>query len=489
MYILENAVTSIARNKGRNLLIGIVILVIACATAVTLAINNSSNTLINSYLDKYEVEATLGVDREKMMGSFDPSNMQESKENMQSQFNSSSQVSVDDIEKYADSEYVKNYYYTLTVGMNASDLEVVSSGTGEETNGDRRGMNQGSFQSSGDFSVRGYSSIEAMNEFIEGKYTITDGQVSEDFEGKECLISSELATLNSLSVGDTITLVDPENEEKTYEFTISGIYAESEEENSNGLSMFSESANTIITNASAVSEIGSADDALTVSTNPTFVLTDRDTVTAFEDELREKGLDEMLSVQTNLEQVESATSTISNVKTFAITFLVITLIIGTVVLLVINMINIRERKYEIGVLRTIGMKKSAVCLQFLSELFIVAVASLCLGAVIGSFISVPVSNHLLASEISSSQNQTNEIRNNFGMKGESEGTDGEGKGSMQKFQGVAVVQAYDSIDAAVDGKVLLELLGIGILITLISGTSAMISIQKFSPLTILKERS
>lgn len=51
------------------------------------------------------------------------------------------------------------------------------------------------------------------------------------------------------------------------------------------------------------------------------------------------------------------------------------------------------------------------------------------------------------------------------------------------------MQAYDSINAAVDIKVLLELLGIGLLITLISSLSTMISIQKFSPLTILKERT
>ena len=75
---------------------------------------------------------------------------------------------------------------------------------------------------------------------------------------------------------------------------------------------------------------------------------------------------------TNLDQVESATSSISNVKTFATTFLIITLSIGAVVLFVINLINVRERKYEIGVLRTIGMKKSTLTGQFLIELLIVS---------------------------------------------------------------------------------------------------------------------
>ena len=45
MYILKNSLISIARNKGRNILIGIIILVIACASTVTLAIRNTANRL------------------------------------------------------------------------------------------------------------------------------------------------------------------------------------------------------------------------------------------------------------------------------------------------------------------------------------------------------------------------------------------------------------------------------------------------------------
>ena len=56
-------------------------------------------------------------------------------------------------------------------------------------------------------------------------------------------------------------------------------------------------------------------------------------------------------------------------------------------------------------------------------------------------------------------------------------------------QGMPVVQAYDSIDAVVDSKVLLELLAIGLALVLVSSIASMISIERFSPLTILKERS
>ena len=151
------------------------------------------------------------------------------------------------------------------------------------------------------------------------------------------------------------------------------------------------------------------------------------------------------------------------------------------------MINIRERKYEIGVLRTIGMKKSLLCLQFISEIIIVSVAALLIGAGIGAASSVPVANSLLQNEITSSEEKVNEISSNFGH-----GPGGDRESSNMKFNkmsGNPNVKKIDNINAVVNFKVLLELLGIGLVLTIISSASSMIAIQRFSPLTILKERS
>lgn len=484
MYILKNAITSITRNKGRNILIGLVILVISCATSITLAINNTSTNLINTYKSKYQTEATLGINRENMMKDFNPENKEETKENMQEKFSSISSISVDSIKKYADSDYVKSYYYTMKVGVNANNLEkasMTSNSDNEKQDENRPERKEFSNQTEGDFELLGYSSLNAMNDFIEGNYKITSGEVFTDFESDSCLINKELATLNNISVGDKITIVNPQNEDKTYELTVTGIYEESS--SNSGMNMFANSVNTIITNTNFIQKVSAEDEDLSVETSPTFTLTSSKVVNKFESELREKGLDDNLSVETNLDQVENSTKTISNVKTFSITFLIITLVIGTIVLFVINMINIRERKYEIGVLRTIGMKKTKVAQQFLYELLIVAFTSLILGAGVGATLSVPVSNHLLQSEISSSKQETENIANNFGHGPEKK------QDRQNKFQGVTNVETFKSIDAVVDFKVLIELLGIGLVITLISCTSSIISIQRFSPLTILKERS
>lgn len=501
MYILKNALVSISRNKGRNLLIGIIVVVISCAAAVTLAIRNSATSLIESYENQYEVTATIGINRENMRGqmqmdrNMSEEDREDQRKNMNDIFQTASSISVEDIKKYGDSEYVKDYYYQISVGVNSDDIEKASNEMSNIEDGNS--MGGGMMRPSGrenfqnialsDFTLMGYSSLSAMEDFISGRYSITDGSISDDLESANCVINSELASLNGIEVDDEITFIDPEDEDNTISLTVTGIYEEISD-TSESMGMFTSSANTIITNTTVVEGFAEENEEMNKSVTPTFVLTDKKVIDSFSEELTDKGLSEYLSVSTNLNQVENATSTISNVNTFATTFLVITLIIGGVVLFVINMINIRERKYEIGVLRTIGMKKSLLTTQFICELLIVSFVALLIGAGIGAASSVSISNYLLENEISSSKEQRQNINENFG-RGVQNGLGGGMPSGFDRINGVAEVQAFDSIDAVVDIKVLGQLLGLGIILTLISSSASMISIQQFSPLTILKERS
>ena len=312
-----------------------------------------------------------------------------------------------------------------------------------------------------------------MTEFVNG----TDGEIISDFESQECVISSELATLNEITVGQTITLKNP-NTEATYEFVVKGIYKDNSDSNDSS-SMYSKSANKIITGSKVIENLVVDDSTLVTTITPTFILKDKDSVEKFTTEIKEKGLSEYYTLNTNVEELESATKSIENVKTFATTFLLIMLAISAVVLFVINMINIRERKYEIGVFRTIGVSKFKLTLQFALEILIVSVVMLGIGAVWGSFLAKPIGNMLLENEIQSVQEETEQISNNFGKGGPMD----------MNFGGTVNVQTIDTINAVVDITVVAQLLGIELALMLVSSLASMISIQRFSPLTILKERS
>lgn len=525
MYIFKNAILSITRNKGRNILIGIIIMVIGAACAVTLSIKNSANTLVKAYEEKYNIESTISFNREKLMENFTPG--EDNAESNIDAFNDIYSITAADVEKYGDSNYVDYYYYTYTLGMNGNDLTPATEElqkTTTETTTTRNSYGQagpggmmGPSQSvttrtkteniinmrgtNGDFSVVGYSSYEGMTDFITGSYTITDGEVSSDFDSYNCVINEELATLNNIEVEDKITLVSTNDTDLTYELTVTGIFTDSSEDSSNVQSMFSNSANMIITNVSVVNKMVTDDSNAKATVNPTFVLKSKAVVDKFASEVESKGLDENYQVTNNLEEVESQTESITNVSSFATMFLIVTLAIGGVVLLVINMINVRERKYEIGVLRTIGMSKSKVITQFVFEIFIIALFSLLIGAGLGATSSVKIANSLLANEITEAREQQEEIMGNFGGMGRNRVTTDEASTSEESstatdskedsaiVSGVAKISEVNDMNAVVDFKVLMELLGIGLGLTLFSSISAMISISKFSPLAILRERS
>lgn len=496
MYILKNAWISIKRNKARNILIGIIILIVACACTVTLAIKNTAADLIDSYEAAYTKEATIGFDRAKMMQGFNPAEAG-SREEKQRQFENIASYTVADVKNFADSEYVTDYYYTYSVGLNGGSIqkaEMSSDDAATPPDGAPKdfGGRGGAGNNTGtDFNLVGYSSLDAMSEFISGTYTVSeiaDGAWGIAFNGDYVFINEELANYNNLKLNDKITLTDTDG--ATHEFEILGIFKEND--TGEGVpAMFSGSANTIVTNADAVARITDANANLASTVSPTFVLNSYDDVAALQSEFYAKGLDENFVLQTNEAEAASGVSGVTNVNTFATTFLIITLIIGGVVLFVINMINIRERKYEIGVLRTIGMSKTKLTLQFVAELLLVALVALSLGAGLGAVSSKSVSNLLLASEIDNSNARSTEIGKNFGgdeMRGGAPEFQND-RGRGMPGRGAPVVQAYDSIDAVVDATVLLELLGIGVALVLISSIAAMVSIQRFSPLTILKERS
>lgn len=482
MFILKNAFISITRNKGRNILIGVIILVIACAATITLAINNTASDLISSYENSYDKELTISFDREKMMKDVDFSD-KDNRESAREKFNNVASYTIDDVKKFADSDYIKSYYYTYNISLNGNNIEKADSDSSDDKG--RRGPEKEN-ETSYDFTLNGYSSLDAMSEFINGTYEmkeIADNAWDIAFDGNYVFINEELASVNNLKLNDKIKFEDEDG--KTYEFEIIGIYKENEDDSSEPKDMFSNSANTIITNADSLVKITSANSNIKGSVNPTFIIDDYKNADKIKQEFYKKGLDENYTVRTNEEEATSGLESIKNVKAFANTFLIITLVIGGVVLFIINMINIRERKYEIGVLRTIGLSKFKLTMQFVSELLIVGIVALMLGAGSGAVMSKSVSNSLLSSEIKSSNEQVEEMRNNFGGPG------GSSEKSMKSFgrRGTPKVEAYDSINAVVDIKVLLELLGIGLTLILVSSVSSMISIQRFTPLTILKERS
>ena len=170
-------------------------------------------------------------------------------------------------------------------------------------------------------------------------------------------------------------------------------------------------------------------------------------------------------------------------------FFIVVLLIGGCILVIFNMFTVRERKYEIGVLAAIGMKKGKVALQFLTEAFLVTLVAIVIGTGVGAAASQPVGDYLLQEQVASVETTTQNTNQNFG--GGFQGMDNNRFQSMSNMgrPGTADnVEYLDSLNTTTDLTVLLSLMGISILLTLIASSVGMISVLRYEPLKILSER-
>lgn len=558
MYIIKNALKCISRSKGRNILIGVIALVIAVAACIGLSIRQAAVSARNTTLEGMSVTATISFDRQSAMGQMGGNRENGGmgggfdKDQFADLMGNASSLTLDEYKLYARAESVQDFYYTLTAYFNGSDtFEPVSTDTDEDTDsentdtdiadlpdmmgggkGGMMGNMIGNMLSSGDFTVIGYSSDTAMTDFASGVASITEGSVfDESTEEYSCIISNELAVFNGISLGDTVTLTNVNSDTETYTLTVVGIYTSSES-NDFTMSMFGASqdpANKIYMSAAAlqhildesesVSETVTDEDTgaeyetvITGTVSATYVFADTESYYSFETEVRELGLSDSYTVSSaDITAFENSLTPLNTLSTMAGWFLVVILAIGSVILVVLNIFNVRERKYEIGVLTAMGMKKSKVAAQFMCEILAVTMAAVIIGAGIGAVSAVPVTNALLANQTESQSQQQNQIENNFGRPGNMGGNMGD-MGGMGEIPGGSDIGALpdmntDSmsggafsnmlggaadyiteIDSAVNLTVVLQMVGIGLLLTVVAGAASVLFVMRYDPLKILANR-
>jgi putative ABC transport system permease protein len=547
MYVIKNALRSITRSKGRNVLIGIIVLVIALSSCLALSIREAANTAKEDAIADLNITASISFDRSSAMkdskpsddGEFDKSAM---KEAMQGAMQG---LTLDEYKTYATAKSVSDFYYSASVSVDGSDdLEAVSSNEEYETDssdtsdttettdtsqsqmpndnqampsdmqggGDMGGGRMSFMGTQGDFTFVGYSSETAMTDFVSGVCSISDGAVfDEATDTQTCIISDELATYNNVSVGDVITFTNPNDEDETFDLTVVGIYTNTSSTTSQGGFMSfdasSDSANQVYMSYETLTALldsldssSDEDTALTSQISATYVFASLDDYEAFDSQARELGLDDSYTISSvDVDSYEQSLVPLDNISKFATYFLIIILAIGAVILIVLNIFSIRERKYEIGVMTAIGMKKGKVASQFITEIFAVTLVAMLVGVIIATPISVPVTNALLENQISSQTEQTQQQEENFG-RGDQGGdfasqpdSNDKGDATDKKDNGNSVgfgvqTEYVSKVTSATDFKVIVELFAIAIFLTLISSLIAVISIMRYNPLKILSER-
>lgn len=66
MYILKNAGKNLLRNKGRNMIIALIILAMLTFTAISMIINSATGAVIENYKEQFGSEVYLQYDMDKI---------------------------------------------------------------------------------------------------------------------------------------------------------------------------------------------------------------------------------------------------------------------------------------------------------------------------------------------------------------------------------------------------------------------------------------
>ena len=293
MYLLKNAFKSVSRTKGRrNVLILIISLLVIILSSLALSIVISTWKTSKQMYKTSEITATVVLDPSSISqgGGRNPLSSVEAS------------LSYDQITHYGTSSHLKNYYYYLTANVGSS---MTPYGGG--------GNNPGGGNNFG-FSAVGYSSYDAMKDFVNGSSEIIMGSMFEFNENFNCLISAEVAYQNELNVGDQISIYNPSNRTEAYVFTICGIYINHESQSSqqimqnpsNSILMSYDDIDGIVKRSyvqNVVVEQRNNPALITGNITSRFILKDEKSADAFLSDLRDMGLSQLYTIQTNANSI------------------------------------------------------------------------------------------------------------------------------------------------------------------------------------------
>jgi len=445
MYVIENALLNVIKNKGRNILLSVIIFAVILSTVIGMAIYNTSASIIEDYKTRFGSEVSIAPKTQQVGGGNNNT--------------SADIITPEQTLAFARSEYLQKADLSSSLAVHSDTLSAI-----DQSDKNNPVTSGSTFSFGGDLKnatmrLRG----DYFADFDEKGRQLADGEMPK-MDG-ECIVSTDFSELNGFSIGGTIFVTaelfrtSGETQAVKIPLSIVGTYYDVTDEYGamGGKFAYRNRRNEILTNFDTI--LNAQTESLSgVAINATYYLKSPDLLSAFESEIRAKGLPDSYKVSTDEAGYLRMVAPVEGLQSVSLTFLIIVLAFGAVIMILLSVIAIRERKYEIGVLRAMGMKKKKVILGLWTEIIAITCICFIIGIGAGTALSQPVSDTLLAGQVQSVNSSSNEI-------------------------------LPDKINVSVNCMTVLEIFGIVILLTSIAGAVSISRITKYEPIKILMERN
>ena len=473
--MIKNALLSLKKNIGKTILLFVIIVVITNLVIAGLSIQSATKKSMDQIRSSLGNDVTLSVDFRNMIKNRKPSEAVSNETSLTTTMEDS----------LKDLKYVKNYNYQISTSANSNSISAVETASDNSNNQPEQASNQV------DFTISANTTMKYLDSFTNNNYKLTKGRLltTKDQNTNNCVIETNLASDNDLSVGDTFTITTTVNDETiTQEPTIVGIY-EIQSTNEIGSAHFNNPVNTIYTDLSIGQTLTGSSENIT---SAIYYLDDPENAEAFV-ELAKKKSDidfDTFSLDANNRLYQQNASSLESMQSFAKMFVWIVVIAGSAILCLILALTIRNRYYEIGVLLSLGQSKVKIIAQQLIEVGLIAVVAFVISLGTGQLTSHYMGNML---ESSSSSNvmqmgqkgdQPNENQNQSDSNQQKNNTQTKENFLGNMMQG----PSNQELDVSITGENVIQLAGVTVAICIVSIAVPAAYVLRLTPRQILSRK-
>lgn len=437
MTFLNRAWLSVTRRKGKSLLLFAIIFIIANVIAGAISIQQASKRVEEKI--KYNMGATASID-------YDYKALEKEYAKDET-FMVENSLTPEIIEQIGQSSYVKYYDYNATASLGSEALEYYVPDYLKEQS------EQGMYMTGGGeeyyaFGLKGVQYPKILD-IEEKKINLLDGRVltqeEVDSGAKVVLISKTIAELNNLKVGDRITLtsygVDYNGgmtEEGTpdikatnledFDFEIVGIFevpktdakgssedsqstSQGDADEMNNAFMEQLANNTIYVPNKVASEANLAsrdfyanlygeESGISDSEyyTPVYVLNKPEDIDKFKEE-NQALIPKYYAIMASSDQYDTIAGPVQSMSKLAGYVLVVAILATILIITLVILLFLRDRKHELGIYLSFGEAKNKVFAQILVEVLLIAFVAITLAVLTGNLIANGLSGSLIQNQL------------------------------------------------------------------------------------------
>ncbi|KHK16737.1 ABC transporter permease [Listeria monocytogenes SHL005] len=499
MNFFKRAWLSMKARKGRSVLQLIIFTVVCVLILSGFTIQSAADKASELAREQLGGTVTLTVDREKQMQAMrdEAASSDSSSTESKPQFESSP-IDVSDANELAKLNHVASYnYYSSTQALASGFDPIESSGdtssssdetsTTTETQGPGGGQG-GPQMVDADLSISGLLDSATSTDFEAGTSELTSGVAitSADKDKNVAMVEENLAEENDWKVGDSFTVTSSDGNTKVT-LKIVGIYKTTDSGSDMAQNFsFLNPYNKVYVPYTVANTIKGSNYKNTVD-SAVYTMDDAANISAFEKEAKKvDSIDwDTFKLDANDTLYQQMIGPINSVASFSKNVVYIVSIAGALILGLLVMMQVRDRKYEMGVLLAIGEKRGKLIAQFFVEILIVALVSFGLAAASSHYVAQLAGNQLLAQQ-NSSTNETTTSTENRGPGGSGQGGSGGFGESVSNL--TKNTEQIKELDIQVTLEDMLKMGGIGIGIAFISVLLPAALVLRMNPKTILTKQ-